>query len=280
VPALTPDLLLPLPTPLFCAAGHLKKRLPGKSPSDLAASKRLRALAGLALRDDSDLEDDEEEEDDEDGMDDEAPAGSGGRRRQRYGSEDEEEDDEVEGEADEEALLRSLHSGKVARTTSDGMLSPRTASLAQTMRSGGRRGGGDTRRHVTRAATGSLRPRQYDVGGIEAGLDDEQQYLEAASGLEGLSSLAMDPEERYLMQARQHARGLAPGGKAAGSRDSSQHTRSTTEHCSEQDGMLLVGSAAAAAGLAPAHFMRAVSASGSTGGWVGGRVGMCSAGLR
>ena len=113
------------------------------------------------------------------------------------------------------------------------------------------------------------------MGGIEAGSDDEQQYLEAASGLEGLSSLAMDPEERYLMQARQHARGLAPGGKAAGSRDSSQHTRSTTEHCSEQDGMLLVGSAAAAAGLAPEYFMRAVSASGSTGGWESGWVGIC-----
>jgi hypothetical protein len=45
--------------------GHLKKRV-GARTHELAASKRLRTLAGLALRDDDEAGDDEEEEEEED----------------------------------------------------------------------------------------------------------------------------------------------------------------------------------------------------------------------
>ncbi|KAL4423372.1 hypothetical protein ABPG77_004303 [Micractinium sp. CCAP 211/92] len=257
--------------------GHLKKRLPSRG-SELAASKRLRALAGLALKRDADSEDEEEAElEAELGMDDElasadvAPRANGSARRgvrARYAASDGGSDGEDEGE-DEELVLRSLHRSKLARTGS-GAASPRTASLAPPVHaqpgSGGRRAGGSAsagRRHVTRAATGSLRPRHFDELDGPYG-SDEEQY-----------DAVLDAEERYLLQARHTARGGSAGGAArlgaaggrAGSRDSSQHTRSTTEHCSQQEpaaGTAAAAAVAAAVAAAP-PFFRSLSSSGSTG---------------
>jgi hypothetical protein len=232
-----------------CCAGHLKKRLPGRASE--GGGKRLRALAGLALAD----SDDEEEEE----AAAELPRSSSRRGRHSYS------DDEDEEEEDEEAVLRSLHSAKLARTASGaGVASPRTASLAGGS-PGARRGGtaSDGRRHVTRAATGSLRPRHFGEEAVEGG-SDEEQY-----------DASLDPEEMYLLQARQHARGAASRGAPAAGRpgashdSSSQHTRSTTEHCSEQEG----GAAFGGAWAAPPPFLRSLSShSGSTGGaqgWLG-----------
>jgi len=88
--------------------GHLKKRV-GARASELAASKRLRTLAGLALGDDGE----------EDGEEDEYPSHP-----------------------------------KSART--GGMASPqKAASLRPDAQS-------PSHRHVTRAATGSLRPKTFD----------------------------------------------------------------------------------------------------------------------
>lgn len=184
------------------AAGHLKKRLPSRG-SELAASKRLRALAGLALKRDADSEDEEEAEleaeldmDDELASADVAPRANGSARRgvrTRYAASDGGSDGEDEGE-DEELVLRSLHRSKLARTGS-GAASPRTASLAPPVHaqpgSGGRRAGGSAsagRRHVTRAATGSLRPRHFDELDGPYG-SDEEQY-----------DAVLDAEERYLLQ--------------------------------------------------------------------------------
>lgn len=230
--------------PTHAYAGHLKKRLPGAAgrSGEPSSAKRLRALAGLALRGDS-------EEEDEAAEAELAAAGRGGGRRGRY------EDSEEE---DEEALLRSLHSSKTARTGSGagGALSPRSARAGS---AGARRaasgGGSPSRRHVTRAATGSLRPRHFELEGLAG--SDEEQY-----------EPGLDAEERYLLSARQHARGGGISGALRGrpgGSDSSQHTRSTTEHCSGE-GVQQLGTAAAAAAAAAQPFFRSLSASGSTGG--------------
>ncbi|PSC70953.1 transcription factor MYB44-like isoform B [Micractinium conductrix] len=255
--------------------GHLKKWLPGGrgggGGDQHGAHKRLRALAGLALKDDTEDED-EDDEDVEIVMErgGGAPSARGAARRSRYtgGSEgdlDEEEEEEEE-EGDEEAVLRSLRRSKLARTASGGgAVSPRTASLAAAGgRSPGGRRGGAARRHATRASTGALRPRQYDSGLEEryaSELDDE------------IYEPGMDPEERYLLQARQHARGggrsAAAGGPAGGrpgSRDSSQHTRSTTEHCSEQEAPPLgLVAGPGPASVQPPNFLGSISEQGSTG---------------
>ncbi|KAI3426390.1 hypothetical protein D9Q98_008761 [Chlorella vulgaris] len=231
--------------------GHLKKRLPGKSSSELAASKRLRALAGLALKDDSDGDEEEEEEEEEEA------GGSGPRssaRRGRYADSEEEE-------ADDEALLRGLHSAKVARTGSaggTGVLSPRTASQGGGSPVGRR--GSDGRRHVTRAATGSLRPRHYDVVGVEGASDEEQeqrqQQQQAKHG-------AGTEDDGYTALACHPSRGANGTTAANASRESSQHTRSTAEHCGEQEATLLAANAAGAA--AAPSVVRSLSSHGSTG---------------
>lgn len=321
--------LVPGPWP----AGHLKKRLPSRG-SELAANKRLRALAGLALKRNADSEDEEEAEmeaelalDDELAAGELAPRATGSTRRgvrsARYASDAGSDGEEDEGEEDEELVLRSLHRSKLARTGS-GAASPHTASLAPPLRAqpdgGGRRAGGSGsagRRHVTRAATGSLRPRHFDelegqYGSDEeqydAVLDAEERYLLQVGGswwrpaaqplaardgrasacllrwwlplsdwlLQGSRAAAprINASRQPLLQARQTARGGsaggaarlgAPGGGRTGSRDSSQHTRSTTEHCSEQEPALGTAAAAAAAVAAAPPFFRSLSSSGSTG---------------
>lgn len=150
--------------------GHLKKRV-GARATELAASKRLRTLVGLALGD--------------------------------------EDEDEAEIDGEEDAY--PAREAKVARTSS--MASPRRAPLRSPAPAAS-----PSHNHVTRAATGSLRPKMFD--------DD-------VSDDDVVEGTKIEGSGRGLSQSLMHAalRVHAPG---PGSRGSSQQTRSTEEHCSEQ----------------------------------------------
>lgn len=241
---------------------------PSHAAGRRAAGKRLRALAGAALEDDSSGAEDDEAmmEDDYEGYE-----------------EDEDGDDTVSSRPG---------SGKAPR--SGGVLSPRTASLASA--GGGRgllsAGGSGEPRHLTRAATGSLRPKRWEgadlsedeiegspgagggrsggEGGVEGRLGrggsgsahHRSAALEAAAeallwrqqsssdvarrrlgllgdaGSLGLASGGRLPTSPRLFATPREERsggggGAAGGNGEGGSRGSSQHTRSTTEHCSE-----------------------------------------------
>lgn len=233
-----------------------------------AARKRLRALAGPALSDDSDLDEEEAEL-----------------------------EEELEFEEDGEAF--SSRPSKAARG-GNGVVSPRSASLlAAAALSGGRSsgGGGGAPRHITRAATGSLRPKRWE--GADFSDEEEQDASPRRGSYEDdpyeahgghASSLlhrggggggGLDAAAAALLWRQQSTNGAAMHGAAGGllgrsgsglpalntttgggglwgsqllredggsggrhangggatppgSRDSSQHTRSTTEHCSDQ----------------------------------------------
>eukprot|EP00887_Chlorella_sp_A99_P004283 scaffold15.g4283.t1 len=207
--------------------GHLKKRLSFKA-SELAASKRLRALAGLALVNGG-----------------AAAAGRGA------GVSESDEDDDDDGS--------SSRSGKVPR--SSGVVSPRTASIAAAAAAsgGGAAGSGErpssARRHVTRAATGSLKKRQFEDAVMSDGEEDDEEEGEqgGASGRSGSAGsagreargAAAQKQRRFQEQMAAAATlaaaaaapppaGAAPAARP-GSRDSSKDTRSTAEHCGDPD---------------------------------------------
>lgn len=142
--------------------GHLKKRVVTRA-TELAASKRLRTLVGLALGDDED-----------------------------------------EGAAQPPAKAQ-----RVSTVASPRKTAPRSVSTAPSPNS---------HRHVTRATTGSLRPKHFD--------DDE---MSEDDGYHGGSA--------HIIQGRPGLPALrtsnlgTSGGPA--SNDSSQHTRSTADHCSD-----------------------------------------------
>lgn len=145
--------------------GHLKKRV-GTRVNELAASKRLRTLAGLALGED---------------------------------------DDEVVG-------IPPAKAPRVMATAA----SPRPSPLVRTLSAA------SPSPHRTRAATGSLRPKHFDDDG-----DEEGEYGDVS-----------DEDARYAAAALTTAR-LPMVGPGPGSHDSSQHTRSTADHCSDPgDGLL------------------------------------------
>lgn len=206
--------------------GHLRKRLVTKT-TELAASKRLRALAGLALKSGSE----EEAEQEQAGGEDE--------------DEDEDDDDDNDGS--------SSRSGKVQR--SSGVVSPRTASVAQAASEGERPS--SARRHVTRAATGSLKRRQFDDVEMSEEEEGEGQHRRSA-GTRGAGGAGTEAAAQTQRKFQAQLAAAAPGVQEQqaedvrpGSRDSSKDTRSTAEHCSDllqRDSL---------------HFTRVLSAAGS-----------------
>lgn len=176
--------------------------------TQLAASKRLRALAGLALKNGSEGGD------------------------QASGAEEEDEEEEDDGS--------SSRSAKAPR--SSGVVSPRTATIATTAADGS----GPTsrgRRHLTRAATGSLKRRSFgDDMEVELGGSEEDE--EAATA----ATVAMQAKQRrFAQQMTAAAATLAAAanqveqtvaGGWPGSRDSSKDTRSThtAEHVHAANG--------------------------------------------
>ena len=141
--------------------GHLKKRVVSRA-TELAASKRLRTLVGLALGDDED-----------------------------------------EGTAQPPAKAQRVSAVASPRRA------PRSISAAPSPNS---------HRHVTRATTGSLRPKHFD--------DDE---LSEDDGYHGGSTHIM--HGRPGLPAVRTTTLVTSAGPA--SNDSSQHTRSTADHCSD-----------------------------------------------
>ncbi|GAB4817364.1 hypothetical protein N2152v2_004410 [Parachlorella kessleri] len=273
-------------------------------------TKRLRALAGAALEDDSDSGLEEE-----DGM----------------GEEDGDDDYNDDGDT-----LSSRPGNKAQRSA--GVLSPRSASQGGSAgRNGGGAASGGEPRHVTRAATGSLRPKRWEGAEMSdaedeallgrsssgqlplcgsgsrggspsgAGLQRGSAALDAAAaaaaavlwrqqssseaaasrrlaqlGLAGEQSLPQHGQQAGPAAAAPSnprlfvtpgGRGAAGAGADGGSRDSSQHTRSTMEHCSDQAPQ---GEHAGRAGSTGAGTAAAAAAAG---GVVGGVPGLLPTGF-
>ncbi|KAL4518162.1 hypothetical protein Ndes2526A_g01388 [Nannochloris sp. 'desiccata'] len=178
--------------------GHLKKRVVSRA-TELAASKRLRTLVGLALGED----DDEEEE-----------VQPPPFKSQRVG-------------------------GGMATSPRRAPRSPSSAAAAAAAAAASP----NSHRHVTRAATGSLRPKQFDDDemseddGFNGGSTHPGQYKPDSLARVGLPS---------MQKTGNHANN-GPGNlkngilllhnpiaqHPGGSNDSSQHTRSTGDHCSD-----------------------------------------------
>lgn len=212
--------------------GHLKKRV-GSRAHELAANKRLRTLAGLALGGDHDDEDDLDDLDDED---DEEEAYPPPRKSYRWG------------------------------TTSTEMHSPRKSSFLSSRDTHHHHNNNATtvlspspspHRHVTRAATGSLRPRHFDddqeedngqYGGDARQHGDDALTYSDEDILEGtrLDAVPRQPRSNMVLSSRAyHQYHTSHHHKFHGnhhqhhgpvSNDSSQHTRSTTEYCSDGNG--------------------------------------------
>jgi len=176
--------------------GHLKKRVVSRA-TELAASKRLRTLVGLALGE-------------EDG------------------------DDDEEEEVQPPPLKSQRVGGGMATSPRRAPRSPLSAAAAAASP--------NSHRHVTRAATGSLRPKQFD--------DDEMSEDDGFNGGSTHPTGQYDPDTLTgvglpsMQKTGNHtnngsgspAKGMSmmynpitqhPGG----SNDSSQHTRSTGDHC-------------------------------------------------
>lgn len=165
--------------------GHLKKRV-GTRTQEVNASKRLHALAGLALGDE---EDEEEEEEDV------RPSAT-----------------------------------KAPRTTSN-VVSPRSVTTATVNTSDSQH-----HKHLTRTKTGSIRLRHFDDDDIE---EEEEGGLATVSGRHPSHPLHHQSQAHHHHNNNHH-RDLsmlldADRMGMVDSRDSSQHTRSTTEHCSDQE---------------------------------------------
>ena len=197
--------------------GHLKKRVVTRA-TELAASKRLRTLAGLAL-----------------GVDEDVEEGTG-----------------------------TVHTAPVAksqRVASGAGASPRRPARAHTSPAASPM---SNHRHVTRATTGSLRPKHFDDDEVSEdegdrhfhhhgtslprplGLPSVRTTTSAGNDHHDLDGDHMDEHDDDLHDAKllvAAATAAPPGSK---SNDSSQHTRSTGDHCSADptsagDGMAGIG---------------------------------------
>jgi Myb-like DNA-binding domain len=184
--------------------GHLKKRVVSRA-TELAASKRLRTLVGLAL------------------------------------GEDDEEEDEVQPPPFKTQRVGGVASSpRRAPTSATVAGTPRSPSGAAAAATAAGAASPNSHRHVTRAATGSLRPKQFDDDemseddGFNGGSTHPTGYLDSLTraGLPSVKNTTTNNAgpgtltKRILMMNNPVAR---PGG----SNDSSQHTRSTGDHCSD-----------------------------------------------
>jgi hypothetical protein len=184
--------------------GHLKKRVVSRA-TELAASKRLRTLVGLALG-----EDDEEEEVQPPPFKSQRVAG-----------------------------------GVTAVSPRRAPRSPSTAAAAAAAAAASP----NNHRHVTRAATGSLRPKQFDDDemseddGFNGGSTHPTSHQHYTSALDSLARVGL-PSMKTTTTSGGGPGTLTKGmlmmhnpiAHPGGSNDSSQHTRSTGDHCSDPGG--------------------------------------------
>lgn len=153
--------------------GHLKKRV-GQRASELAASKRLRALAGLALG---------ESEQDTGGllMDNGLNTSSPSQQNIRNDSVGTTTDDEDNGNGHYARPSKSARRSSFASPTKAGVSSKRS-SLPRDYHNGSKNRpssapGSSPHKHLTRAATGSLRPKHYeDI--VEPGTSEDENNSE------------------------------------------------------------------------------------------------------
>jgi hypothetical protein len=209
--------------------GHLRKRI-GHRTSELAAAKRLRALAGLALGDED------------------APDSNGGAITGAItmsGVDDEGRDDD--GDEGDVAMQRDqdeyyVRPSKSARTGT--LASPRRRATS----TGAAAHGTDPsvsapatspRRHVTRAATGTLRVRHFDelVDDHSQSEEEEVRLPRRNNGMVSMRRMHHASISRGHKAQRSLPTSLREGAVSAptagDSRDSSHNTKSTGEHCSD-----------------------------------------------